>query len=363
MSKGSRARTKRSGPTGKPEHGLTVRGAANLGLSLLAVVLVAVIINWRTTSGPVSTNAATATTPPPSSPLAIYERTLRMEVAAYVGYGQHVESLMRRPADERLDSELLASEAAPFVEIISDTMRIVEKLAAPEQAKQARAYALQSGAVLQSSLTALRDTSLDPRVRLAMTARLKLLADRIFDRVRVSLDRAAQPDLENAAVRLRVQNAAPDYEADGIAPFIGGMVMPAPPSEAEVDEQRWRDVVSAQATIIADALSADAPDAAVLARSAELLALRLVDESRTEAGRVFRLAALVGVESALARQQGATSLADDLARQSRDLWGAATDGLAVPKLDHHPQEGQKDAAHAPERRAEPLPRVVSSTVR
>ena len=318
-------------------QGLSLRGAANLGVSLLAVVMVAVFINARTTgddaTDDATDDASPITTSPQESPLTTYERTLRMEVAAYVGYGQHVESLIRRPVGERSDSATIASDATPFVAIIDNTNAIVKRLVAPTAARQARSYVLQSGEVLRASVSALRDTSVDPLVRVAMAARLKLLADRIFDRVRVSLDRAAQPNAEDVAARLRVQPVAPAYDADSIAPQFDGIAMQMPAVEVEVEESAWRSAVSTQAAVMTKALGAPVPDPLTMAEVADRLALRLPDEGLTEAGRVIRLATLVGLESAVARRQGSIALADTLGKESRDLWRAGAEGADVPTID------------------------------
>lgn len=320
-------------------EGLSPRAAFILGVCLLMIVGLAMVINGTQTAddAPSSTAKMTTTTREVvNSPLAEYERTLRMEVAAYVGYGQHVEELMRRPTQERSDSDQLVAESAPFVEIMDKASLVVEKLAAPQPARQAREYALQSGAVLRSSLNALRDGLIDPEFRVQMSARLKLIADRVFDRARVSLERAARPDSHDAAERLRVQSTAPDYSADAIAPIIDGASMPAPSSERPIELDAWRRTVSEQARVITGALSPTAPDAAAMARSIDVLALHLADESVTEVGRAFRLAALVGLESALARERGALTLADALAAQCRELWRVGAMGVDVPQIDVSP---------------------------
>lgn len=335
-----RRRTKGPNRSTNSRQGLGLRGATNIGISLLAVVLVAVFINARTTgdgtTGDAKDAASPTTTSPQETPLTTYERTLRMEVAAYVGYGQHVESLIRRPVGERSDSATIATDATPFVAIIDNTNAIVKRLVAPAAARQARSYALQSGEVLRASVSALRDTSVDPLVRVAMAARLKLLADRIFDRVRVSLDRAAQPNAEDVAARLRVQPVAPSYDADGIAPQFDGIAMQMPAVEVEVEESAWRSVVSTQAAVLTKVLGAPVPDPLTMAEVVDRLALRLADEGLTEAGRVFRLAALVGIESAIARQQGSITLADALGKQCRHLWRTGAEGADVPTIDPQP---------------------------
>lgn len=349
MSRVQRRKSKRPNPPMSSRQGLSPRGAANLGVSLLAVVAVAVFIDARTTSDNAADSASPVTTLAQESPLATYERTLRMVVASYVGYGQHVEGLIRLPVGDRPDSATIASDATPFVAIIDKTNGIVRSLVAPRAARQAATYALQSGAVLHSSVSALRDTSVDPRIRIPMAARLKLLADRIFDRARVSLERAAQPNGKDVAARLRVQPVAPAYDADGIAPLLDGVSTQLPAIEVEVDESTWRRVVSTQAAVMIKALAAPVPDPLTMAQAADLLALRLSDEKLTEAARVFRLAALVGLESAVSMQQGSARLADVLGTQSRDLWRAGAEGLDVPTIDPEPPEGSPHAAHAPQR--------------
>lgn len=319
----------------RKQEGLSPRAAAILGLCITATVVLALFVNGGFTSDDTSGSSPRMTTTTlgvVNSPLAEYERTLRMEVAAYVGYGQHVEGLIRRPPQERSDSDQLVAESAPFVDIMDKTSHIVEKLAAPQPAGQARAYALQSGEVLRSSLNALRERVMEPEVRVQMTARLKLIADRVFDRARVSLERASRPDTQDAAARLRVQPTAPDYRADAIAPIVDGAPMRSPAPERATGTDAWRKTVSEQADIISRALSPTAPDAEAIARSVDVLALRLADESMTEVGRAFRLAALVGLESTLARKQGAITLADALAEQSRDLWRVGAMGLDVPRI-------------------------------
>lgn len=286
----------------------------------------------------------TSTTKAPDPALIKLDEELSGAVNLAVAFAGSIQVLDRELRAGTLEGAELARRAIAFEDQVTQTLATVAELKVPTGAEHVKVHATEAMRLYQISTRLLQgadgvaDTS-----RSGLAVRVKLLADRVFDRARIALDIATSGAPSASGQRVLSSPAIPDFAAE--APDTGPGPGVAPASERPLGEAAWRAEVRRQAVAVAGIIdsidwaspSTDDAEAArqqtALVRSTDALAVRLPGLTLTEAARTLRLATAV-IEQALAAQRlGATEPAGALLDAGRRIWAiAADDADTAPTL-------------------------------
>lgn len=293
------------------------------------------------------------------------------DIPSFPKRAEEVEAAGRPPAELAADLETSLREAKGARDLVGSSSGL------PRNPTPKEIY-LRSALLYAAALRALEvavGTEGALRSQLVLQAnRLKVLADRVYDRGTVIIDpdgARGSPDVE-----VRLPEEVPDWEAEGLAagPPLAA-APPGPPAEVpSVSEDRpsqplpaWVEKVSP----IVETVRTEAARFPALARAPDLEAARQAageiakaaeaarpvpdPEGKREPTALLRLAMLVDAEAAYALAVTAAAAdadAPELTREradgharhvallAEDLWGCALDGLGRPEgVRPHPRSG------------------------
>ncbi len=278
----------------------------------------------------------TSTTKAPDPALIKLDEELSGAVNLSVAFAGSVQVLDRELRAGTLEGAELARRAVAFEDQVTQTLATVAELKVPPGAEQVKVYATEAMRLYQISTRLLQGADgVADTGRSGLAVRVKLLADRVFDRARIALDIATNGAPSASGQRVLTSPAIPDFAAE--APDTGPGPGVAPASERPLGEAAWRAEVRRRAVAVAGIIdsidwtspSTDDAEAArqqtALVRSTDALAVSLPGLTLTEAARTLRLATAVIEQALAARRLGAIEPAETLLDAGRRIWAIAAD--------------------------------------
>lgn len=277
-----------------------------------------------------TTMAETSTSIDPAAAQAAlaYQKAVRERVADVVGFATNVESIHRDLKAGTTDVATVRTRGAGFVTSSSRVVDDIVALGRPEGVTVPADYATVSvrlyreGAEVLAALPDARSTE-----AAALAVRVKLLADRIFDRSRVLVDITINGQPSETAQRLIVPSPVPEFDRAGVDPGYSGVRAPEKAVSVGVWRGRAREVVPVMDSLVGPV----EPSAEGRLRgAADSLAGTLGGLAVDEAAGAARLALLVGAEAAAAAGLGLADASSGLAELATSLWNAAAPVAGIP---------------------------------
>lgn len=339
------ASTKPKGATAQSSASVSRRTALISGAVLaLAAALTIRSMVASDDPTPLPTPAQTTTTKVPDPALHKLDEELSGAVNLSVAFAGSVQVLDRELRAGTLPGDELARRAVAFEDQVTQSLTTVSELKVPEGAQAVKVYAIEAMRLYQISTLLLQGEGgvVDTR-HSGLAVRVKLLADRVFDRARIALDVETNGAPSASGQRVLTSPAIPDFAAEAPDTGSGPGVAPAP--ERPLGAAAWRSEVRRQALAVGRILDAiDWPSVPsddaeafeqqmAITRSTDALAIVLPDLSLTEAGRTLRLATAVLEQAVASRRIGAIQSAAALLDAGRRIWAVgAEDAEASPTL-------------------------------
>lgn len=286
----------------------------------------------------------TSTTRVPDPALLKLDEELTGAVNLSVAFAGSVQVLDRELRAGTLQGDELARRAVAFEDQVTQSLATVSALKVPAEAETVKVRAVEAMRLYQISTRLLQgEAGVVDTEHSGLAVRVKLLADRVFDRARIALDVATNGEPSASGQRVLAGPAIPDFAAEAPDTGSGPGVAPAP--ERPLETTAWQSEVRRQALAVGEILDAidwasvpgDDAEAfeqqVAITRSTDALAVVLPDLLLTEAGRTLRLATAVLEQAAASRRIGALQPAAALLDAGRRIWAiAAEDAGTSPTL-------------------------------
>lgn len=318
------------------------RAAVVTGAVLLVVAAIAIVSAVRSPDpSNRSATPVTSTTKVPDPALIKLDQDLTNAVNLSVAFAGSVQVLDRELRAGSLPGSELSRRATAFEDQVTQTKSTVEQLVVPEQAQLVKEYAVESMQLYLISTRLLKGVSgAADTGRSGLAVRVKLIADRVFDRARVELDVLTNGELSSSGQRALISPPIPDFAVE--APGTGANPGVAPAKEKSLSIDEWRKRLLTQRRELASVIDgvdwtsstdSDASSAelqASLSKHTDALAIRVNELTLTESGRAMRLASAVFELAAVSRSLAASEQTIALVETGQRIWALAAKNSGVP---------------------------------
>lgn len=241
---------------------------------------------------PPSTMRSVPATPAtdPKRAIKAYQESLRDAVQPSLALAGGIGILLEQARSGAVDAGEVARRGTAYEQQAQQAEALASAIEPPTQLDASHTYAL---GALRLYAAAAHALALAGQVgptppRLGLVLRIKLLADRVFDRARARLQIASSG--EGRAI---VPPAVPDFAADGVGPPD----WPRPSPEAARPLEPWQADVTRKGALMVGGAFATPSSSADFVVAANDLAATFADDGLTEAARGLQLALLIRAEA------------------------------------------------------------------